>query len=76
MAPQIGGMDAKDGRTHPKFNFQLFQHLWNGDPSLHSTASGLLVELSVAQRFGVMSLLFKKNDKTDLQYYRSLIIFM
>eukprot|EP01047_Picozoa_sp_COSAG01_P025646 COSAG01_NODE_1628_length_9684_cov_9.777673_1_plen_339_part_00 len=29
-------------------------------------------ELSVAQRFGIMSLLFKKNDKTDLQYYRSL----
>jgi hypothetical protein len=56
--------------------FNSFSTLWNGDPSLHSTASGLSVELSVAQRFGVMSLLFKKNDKTDLQYYRSLIIFM
>eukprot|EP01047_Picozoa_sp_COSAG01_P006709 COSAG01_NODE_246_length_20450_cov_195.166822_22_plen_182_part_00 len=29
-------------------------------------------ELSVAMRFGVMSLLFKKKDPEDLQYYRSL----
>jgi hypothetical protein len=35
-----------------------------------SNAAFEVGELSVAQRFGVLTLLHKKLDKTDLQYYR------
>ena len=39
-----------------------------------SNAAFEVGELSVAQRFGMLTLLHKKLDKTDLQYYRPLTV--
>lgn len=46
--------------------------LWSQILETTFAASYRAGELSVAMRFGVMSLLFKKKDPEDLQYYRSL----
>jgi hypothetical protein len=46
--------------------------LWSQILEITFDASYKLGQLSVAQRFGEMSLLFKKKDPEDLQYYRTL----